>query len=198
MTKFYSVCIVLLSLSLANESLATIRLGIAGSQSKSHLGLQELTSVSGKGSISFDIGSYVRLGYSYAQAFQHQEGYENKADEGEPKELVYREQDIRQISHSINLFIVLYAGEIFTPFIFGGGGIKRYIIDTNEEGADPDHKDVTIPSPSGGAGLSIALSQNFSMKLTHTSSLGMSEDVNGKEASEIDTQFDVGLSYKID
>jgi len=159
--------------------------------------LQELSTVSGKGSISVDLGSYIRLGYSYSQAFQHQEGYENKADEDEPRELVYREQDIRQTSHAVNLFIVLFAGDIFTPYIFGGMAMKYFVIDTKEEGEEPKRETGKGPSPNGGAGLSIALNKNFSLKFSYTLSLAVKEDYYGETSSATDTQFEVGLSYKI-
>jgi len=197
MAKLYLLLVVLLSTLTASELRAGITLGIAGSQSKSHLGLQELSTVSGKGSISVDLGSYIRLGYAYSQAFQHQEGYENKAAEDEPKELVYREQDIRQTAHTVNLFVVLFAGEIFTPYIFGGMAMKYYVIDTKEEGKDPVRETGSGPSPNGGAGLSIALNKNFSMKFTYTLSMASKEDYYGKKTAATDTQFDVGLSYKI-
>jgi hypothetical protein len=181
----------------SSTALAGVSFGVSGAWAKNHLGLETHTMQMGKATMSVDLGSYLRLGYSFAQILQHREGYENQAEEGEDPSYIYFEQDVAQNSHSVDLFAILYAGSVLTPYVFAGGAMKYYKIYTEKEGKEPTMDEDSAPSPNWGVGLSISISKNFSIKLSNTWSLGMSKSIDGEMKSERDSQLEVGVTYAI-
>lgn len=183
----------------SSGAIAAVSIGLSGSWAKNHLGLQSQTTQSGKASVTADLGPYFRLGYSFRQTFQNRKGYIDKASDGEDEDLVYFEQSVNMMTHSMDIFAVLYAGRIFTPFIFVGAAVKYYKITIEEEDTDEKHSEYgPLPVPNYGLGMAVAINRTFSAKITNTWSSGVSTDAEGKSRRVRDSQIDIGISYKIE
>jgi opacity protein-like surface antigen len=176
---------------------ASSEIGVHGNWSKNYLGLETHTSQSYRGTISTDLISIFRIGYSYRHGYQHREGYQDVSADPENPSYRYFEQDVLQKTHSVDLFIILYAGEMLTPYIFVGMARKDYEITIREEGGEPTHAKATVPGPTWGAGLAIALSSNFVLKASNTWSIGQTTNIQGETKMMQDSQMDVGISYRL-
>lgn len=173
---------------------AAVHLSLGGSHSESNAGLQKIESGAGSGSLAFDLGDYFRLGYTHRQELASTSGW-NYAEDTKIYTAFVSKSHV--VSHSVDLTIILYAGEVFMPYVFAGIGVKSYDIENKEEGKATERTRVTIPNPNGGGGLSIRLNQQFSLKLSHTVSPGIRQ-LPGKEAeSTTDSYSQVGISYAL-
>lgn len=201
MTLHFTQAILLLGIcGFAPQSYAGMDIGLSGGFGTAHLGLQTHTTKSGSASVSIDLGSYFRIGYSYRLTNQYREGYMEKANSGDEKKLVYFEQEVLQNTHSLDIFAILYAGQVFTPYVFVGAALKSYKITYEEEGTAPE-KDTLgpIPVPNYGVGLAINISRSFKLKLSNTWSTGFTQKPGENETQNVtDSQLDVGISYRID
>jgi hypothetical protein len=199
--KFGIVCLALTTISFFSlPAFAGMDLGVSGSYAVSHLGLQTHTSKSGKASVSIDLGQYFRLGYSYKVMNQFREGYVDKAEDEAEENLVAFEQEVTQTTHAVDIFAILYAGQVFTPFIFVGAAIKSFKITYQEEGGKPEEDNLgPIPVPNYGAGLAININRQFSLKITNTWSTGFTQEPGDDEARSVrDSQLDIGINYRIE
>jgi hypothetical protein len=186
--------LVIIALLVPTSSFSAMHLSLSGSHSDSNAGLQKIQGGSLSGSVSFDLGSYFRLGYTHLQQLQSAAGYTQDAD---TKEYTAIKSKSHVVSHSVDLTAVLYAGEIFTPYVFVGMGVKSYNIE-NKEGDKPAEKiSVAIPNPNGGAGMAVRLTQKFSLKLTYTVSPGVKQEPNKPQESTTDSYAQVGIQYTL-
>lgn len=184
-------------LSLSSPAFAGMQLGLSGAWAQHHLGLETHTMQMGKASLSVDLGSYFRIGYSFSQTSQHIEGYEDEAEDGEDPIYVAFEQDVLMNSHSVDLFAILYAGSIMTPYIFAGGAMKYFVLEKRKVGRTPKRETGEEPSPNFGAGLSISITKSFAMKIANTWSMGVKKTIDGEVGMARDSQFEVGISYSL-
>lgn len=174
--------------------IAGVNISLSGSSGNSSIFLQTQKTVSGSISVSFDIGSYVQLGLTHQQATSNETGYTYDASQ---KAYVYSETLTSTQANSLDLTLILYAGEIFTPYVKAGAVIKKYTImyDQNED------TKTTFPAPLGaqaGLGLSIKLNQKFSLNLSTTHSVGYRQETpNDSLKQVIDVSNSVGITFKI-
>ena len=200
---FWSNLLFLLGLAwLPDIANAGMHLTLGGSNSISNAGYQKIQSGAASGSLAFDLGDYFRLGYSYRQELSITSGYTEAKDEnGVVTEDVYVKflNMSRVTSQSVDFTVVLYAGEIFMPYVFVGVVNKRYEIDNQIEGQPVERLRLPMPaSPNGGAGMGIRLNQKFSLKMSYTMSQGFKQ-LPGQIDPErtIDTYTQVGITYSL-
>jgi hypothetical protein len=177
---------------------AGVHFSLGGSVSDSHAGYQEQQAVSGNAGLAIDLADYVRVGYTHRQDYALVKGYKQYEEKkGTVDEFKTFESKSHVVTHSFDLTLILYAGQVVTPFVFGGVSLKLYDIDNKEEGKDDEHIELPVPGPSGGVGLSISASRQFSLTLRHTLSRGVKQ-LPGEEAeSTIDSYTTLGISYAL-
>ena len=196
-SKFFGLIVTLIVLLSANPVLAAVHFGVSGTVSTSNLGLETTRKQSGKGSVAIDLGSYFRLGYSFRKIHEQEENYRRDED---TSNLYRSEQDMVLDVHAFDLIAILYAGELFTPFVFVGAAWKYYDISYYDEEEGRGSNQLFMgPVENYGGGLSISLNKDFSLKVTTTWSPGWKinpDDPDGKLEKVRDVQTDIGLSYR--
>jgi hypothetical protein len=192
---------------LPNVANAGMHLTLGGSNSVSNAGYQKIQAGAASGSLAFDLGDYFRLGYSYRQELSITSGYTEAKDEsgvvskdaaGDATYVKFLNMS-RVTSQSVDLTVVLYAGEIFMPYVFVGVVNKNYEIDNQIEGQPIERIRLPMPaSPNGGVGMGIRLNQKFSLKMSYTMSQGFKQ-LPGQIDPErtIDTYTQVGITYSL-
>lgn len=166
-------------------------------------------------SIGVDLGSQLRLSYSYSQEESFTKGYtdirsesdltlanatraEANDDPDDDNNLVTYSSHSRVIGNSIDLQLVLYEGEIFSPYITGGVIKKMTTIDMEKDGDLTKGKPVPGLGPNLGVGLGIRLNREFMLKLSYIASQGATrEPFEPKAKTTWDRKATVGLSYKL-
>jgi hypothetical protein len=178
----------------ASFAQAAINLSLGGSHSQSNAGYQKIESGAGSAGISIDLGDYFRVGYTHRQELAATTGYQLKEAS---KEYVFFQSLSHVTSNAVDLTLILYAGEIVTPFIFAGVNVKHYSTDNRESDGTYEHLDLVYPGPQGGAGLGIRLNQKFSLKVTYTMSPGVTQ-IPGQAANQtLDTYTQLGITYAL-
>jgi hypothetical protein len=166
---------------------------LGGSKSSANAGLQQIDEGALSGSVAVDLGSYLRLSYTHRQELSSTTGY---SYDDETKEYSYARSTTHQIANSVDLIIILYAGELFTPYVFGGVVHKQYIMQTETKDGVQTAK-MAVPAPNGGAGVGIRLSQKFSLKISYTASPGVRQEPNREPERTIDTYAQLGITYSL-
>lgn len=176
---------------------AAVHFTLSGSRSDSNVGLIQVDAANLSGSLSFDMGTYLRLGYTHLQALQSSEGYtqEKEAADGTPGAYTPYTSSSHITSHMVDLTVLLYAGETFTPYIFAGYGKKFYRTESKEGDEATKVNIGSYPTPGGGAGLAIKMTQRFSLKLSHSLSLGVKQRPNKLDEMTVDSSSQVGIQY---
>lgn len=180
----------------SQSAFAAMHLSLSGNHSLVHAGYQTIESGGASASVAFDLGSYFRLGLTHRQENSSAKGH---IEDEKTKELHTYESQSYIMSNSLDFTVVLYAGEIFMPYIFVGYGTKYYHIRKVESGVISDDRNAG-PGPNGGAGFAISLSKNFSLKISHTLSSGVTKDANHPELegkSAVDGYTQAGISYAL-
>ncbi len=182
----------------AVRSDAAVQLSLSGSHSDSNAGLQKVESGGVGAGLSVDLGTHFRLGFTHRQQMSNTYGYLYNEEETEV-EKKYPEYYSKShvISNSVDLTIILYSGEIFTPYIFAGFGVKTYDIETREQFKETSKDQVSLPTPNGGVGLSIKLNQRFSLKMFHTVSLGVKKLPDQEAEQTTDSFSQLGIEYTL-
>lgn len=179
------------------------------SASESNVGLQTQESRGASGSIAFDLGRYIRLGFTHRQDMQTADGYVGEAEDtcvfGKDVSgcaTYYSKTHI--VSNSVDLTLILYEGDVVVPFIQGGAVIKTYTFQTEtvkRDGSVEAEKTGPVPFgpvPNLGAGLGIRLNRQFTLKLSYTASPGITQDpIENKEKVVWDKQMSLGLTYQL-
>ncbi len=192
---------IVLTLS-ASPALAGVSLGISGTDSTSNSLFKTKDSGGISATISLDLGSYFRIGYTHRQATETEDGWEAQTN-GTETSLVPIDKYYKEYSNAIDLTVVLYQGQIFTPFIFGGGVCKRFRINNKVGDQHDAYSDKSeCPLPNGGFGLAINLNQNFSLRFSRTySAAGITvqqqEDGSFLPKRAIDVYSQYGITYKL-
>lgn len=178
----------------SSPAFSAVKVTLGGSHSKSNAGYQKIESGAGSAGLSFDLGEHFMIGYTHRQELASTTGYQLKE---ESKQYVYFESLSHVTSNAIDLTLILYSGDILTPFIFAGVNVKHYSTDNKEADGTHEHLDITYPGPQGGAGLSIRLNQKFSLKVTYTMSPGVTQTPDQPAAATLDTYTQIGISYAL-
>lgn len=169
---------------------------VSGNLQSSSAGLSETKSQIASGTIAFDVGSFLRLGFTHRQKIEDAQGYKQLSDSEEYSLIRIK---THQISNSLDLTVILYQGELVFPYLKGGAIVKTETIEyeTSDETIKSDP--ITFgPHPSVGAGIGIRVHQNFTLKISYTVSPGVKTDPETQEQKgTIDTYTELGLTYKI-
>ena len=193
-------------ISMSSIASAGMHLSLSGSQSTSNAGYQKIQSGSGSASVAFEIWDYLRLGYTYRQELAYTGGYTESKDAngniqkdstGASMYVKFLNRS-KVISDSVDLTVVLYAGEVFMPYVFVGAGRKNYNIVNSVEGQEDDVIKLSMPpSPNGGAGIGVQLSRRFSLKFSYTVSQGYKQLPGQPLELTLDSFSQVGISYAL-
>lgn len=205
-TSWMNAGVAVIFISMPSIASAGMHLSLSGSQSTSNAGLQKIQSGSGSASIAFDIWDYLRLGYTYRQELAYTGGYTEAKDAngviiknsaGNPTYVKFLNRS-RVVSDSVDFTVVLYAGDVFMPYVFVGAGRKNYNIINQTEGQEDEVIKLTMPfSPNGGVGLGIRMSQRFSLKFSYTVSQGYKQLPDQPLELTMDSYSQVGISYAL-
>jgi hypothetical protein len=176
------------------------------SGSTTNAGLQTYESEGAAASIAFDIGTFMRLGFTHKQQIQRTKGWTGEtADDCAFDTDVSGCKDYKSRTHvtanSIDLTVILYPGEVVVPFLLGGVIVKSYETEsTRGTGDDAVVEKAVYPSgpvPNIGGGLSFRLSKQFSLKLQYTASPGVMQKPDGTEQRLWDKDASIGLTYQL-
>jgi hypothetical protein len=201
-----AVLLALAALTLAPRADAAVYLTGSIAASTSNVPYQTYQSSYGSASLSFDVGPYLRLGYTYSQEYSIEDGYTEAADAAQandgkiaPDEAVHSLSRSIVTAHSIDLTIILYEGQVFMPYLMAGVIKKLYRFESQTGDADPVVNEGTMPFlPNLGAGVGLRLNQNFMLKLSFLASPGVVQRPEDSEPkSAWDRKLTVGLTYQI-
>jgi hypothetical protein len=181
-------------ISVSNQGLAAVKVSLSGSRSESNAGYQKIQSGAASAGLSMDLGEYFMVGYTHRQELSSTVGYQQL--EG-TNTFVYSKTLSHVTSNAVDLTLILYGGDIVTPFVFAGLAVKHYMIDTTLDGQEPQHVSMPHYGPQGGAGLSIRLNQKFSFKLTYTLTDGIKQLPGESAEQTIDTYTQMGITYAL-
>lgn len=199
---------VLLFSSLASTSaFSGVHFSLSGSHSTSNTGYQEVEAGALSAGVAFDIGQYIRLGYTHLQQLQAAEGLD--CDEGDPASPSNStdgflhcptfESRTHIISNSLDVTLILYAGDVFTPYVKLGAGPKMYRIQS-KKGSEPEEADSgSALSGNGEVGMAIKLNQKFSLRFSYAVSQGQKKEPGEPEKVEptVDGAAQVGIQYSL-
>lgn len=171
-----------------------VQVTLGGSHSKSNAGYQKIESGAGSAGVSLDLGEYFRIGYTHRQELSSTTGYQLKEA---TNQYVYFRSLSQVTSNSVDLTLILFAGDYVTPFVFAGLSVKNYSTDAIESDGTRESMRLTYPGPQGGAGLGIRLNQKFSLKITYTMSPGVTQIPGQQGSATTDTYTQVGISYAL-
>jgi hypothetical protein len=192
--RSFHFAILILSTITSQTAFSGVHISLGGSHSESNAGYQKIVSGAGSAGLSFDIGGYTRLGYTFRQETDATTGYQlNSAGTN----YVYFRKNATVTSNSVDLTLILYAGDIFTPFVFAGVVKKQYSTHIQDATGSVESYAYPYAGPQGGAGLGVRLSQKFSLKTTYTMSNGYTV-IPGQELQQtVDSYTQVGITYEL-
>ncbi len=157
---------------------------------------QEYRTSAGSMTISLDMGTYFNIGLTGKHQLSHAKGFEENE---ETKLIEYSESKVDVYSYSADLSIILYPGDIFVPYVFGGGVAKYF--DSKKIYPSGSYIQRTTKKPiltyEGGIGVGLRLSEKFTFKYSVTFTPGVRLLSNGNPEPVLDRYQTVGLSYKI-
>jgi hypothetical protein len=169
--------------------------------STQNVGYEQYQSERFSAGFSLNLGLYFRLDFSHGQEFKKNTGYkELSTAEDEVQSFQYFESLTKVETYGSNLSVILYAGETFVPYIFGGVVRSvyeiKFVTEDSTTRTEFSTKTAPIVVPTGGIGIGLMLNRNFSLKMSHTLRPGV-QQIPGKEAVKVyDTTTDVGLTYE--
>ncbi len=183
---------------------------VAGSVSATaqNVPFQTYESRYGSASLSFDIFSFIRIGYTHSQEFKSTEAYSRVATEGDATAAVedkscaacvHSFNSTLTLANSVDLTLILYQGDVVVPYLMAGAIVKTYKFTRQLENGPKES--ATLPSPpvpNLGAGVGIRLNKDFTLKLSYIASPGQAQLPGEIEARSIwDKNATVGLSYQL-
>ena len=193
--RTYAAALVACTALTAIPARAVIYFSIGGSASQNNVPLSTYNSVAGSGSIAFDLGRYVRLGYTHRQEYQTTEGW-TKEDNSDNYIEFFNLTHVT--SNSVDLTVILYEGELFVPYLLGGGVLKTYRFENRKADIREKSDPLTMPPvPNLGAGVGIRLNRDFTLKLSYVASPGYTSEPNGEIKGTWDKYTTLQLSYQI-
>ncbi len=194
--QFYLAFALICSLTASSAS-AVIYLTGSFSTSTSNVPLQTYDSNGASGTIAFDVGPYLRLGYTHKQQFDVTEGYKETKDDAGTEGFTYFKNKLQKVSNSVDVTIILYRGDFFMPYLMAGAITKHYYYDYTEGDANLKADAPYGPVLNLGAGIGLRLNREFSLKITYLVSPGIYQEPNGEEKSVYDKYTEVGLTYQL-
>ena len=196
-TSIVGMAIASACFALAERAEAVASFTLSGKVGSSTIPLQSSETRSGSGTVDFDMGPYLRLGFTYQQDNTIKDGYKKSATDSSQYNR-YSEQSTF-VMRSVDLTIILYNGELLIPYIFGGVArieSQTKVVSDNEE---PEFNKSVVPIvPTGGAGFGLRLNKQFTLKFSNRWLPGTRQlDPVAQPESVIDSQMQVGISYQM-
>lgn len=174
---------------------AMVYFTLGGSQSRSNVPYQTYVSRAGSASVAMDVGPFFRVGYTHRQEFSNNTGY--RALVSLPGYYGQYVSQTRVISNSIDLNMILFAGDLLIPYLSAGAVVKSYSSSVETlEGNDSDSFKLD-PVPNLGAGVGIRLNREFSLKLSYTVSPGKKQEPGGEREETLDNYTQLGVTYQL-
>lgn len=194
--KLLEFTLIFLGLSLSNLAFSGVHFTVEGSASNFNLGLQTQNKQTMSLSVAMDLGSYFRVGLTHKETADNQKGYTATSDENV---YAYSDTTTSVDANSVDLTLILYYGEIFTPYIMTGIVRKTYTYKyATSMDTSATIKGAPMVTGNAAVGVGIKLNQNFSLKLSYTMSPGYTMDSpTGEVRSAWDRSTTVGVTYKI-
>jgi hypothetical protein len=186
---------VIASLAFAPSAVGMVYFTLGGSQSRNNVPYQTYVSRAGSASIAMDLGEYFRLSYSHRQEFSNNTGY--KALVTQPGYYGEYVSQTRVISNSVDFNVILFAGEIFIPYLSAGAVVKAYHSDIMTLEGREAGSFTLPPVPNLGGGVGIRLNRNFSLKLSYTVSPGVRQEPGGVQEGILDNYSQLGVTYQM-
>ncbi len=199
------------TLVVTTASLAGISISGSVSTSTTNVPLQITTMQYGTAGIDIDLGQYIRFGLNYGVQLSTTSVYQppasgtngsaSLADLTCPKvgscASVINKTMITERGSGFTL--ILWAGEIFMPYVTVGGVTKNYTFTTQvNDGAIEERKGQTPLSVSLGAGLVCRLNRDFSLKMNAQISPGVTMSPGDSTPRMTwDKKNTIGLTYQI-
>jgi hypothetical protein len=194
MKNFIVISMIFFMLSVSTHGLAAMKVSLSGSRSESNAGYQKIQSGAGSAGLSLDLGEYFMVGYTHRQELSSTVGYQQI----DGTNIFVQFKTLSHVTtNALDLTLILYGGEIVTPFIFAGLAVKNYVIDFVQAGQDPQRVSKPHYGPQGGAGLAIRMSQKFSFKLTYTLTDGVKQYPGESAEQTLDTYTQMGITYAL-
>lgn len=189
------VAALLANLAVVPSALGMIHFTLGGSMSRNNIPYQTYLSRAGSASVAMDLGEYFRVSYSHRQEFSNTAGY--RALESQPGYYGEYLSATRVISNSVDFNVILFAGDLFIPYLSAGAVVKAYYSDISSvEGSETSS--FTLPaSPNLGGGVGIRLDRNFSLKLSYTVSPGLKQEPGGTRKEILDSYAQMGVTYQM-
>ncbi len=195
---FLTFATVLPLLGASAAGYGAITFSIAGSGSSSHVTTLKHDSSAATASFAVDLGRYFRIGMSHRQKTEVEKGYKDIS--GQNDDAVWAEyySKTNETTNSLDLTLVLYHGQIITPYIFVGMASKSYMVSSVTDGVGRSAPFIPPPTPTSGAGFGLRINRQFSIKFSHTLTPSYIIDpVNETAAGTIDSYSQVGVSYRL-
>lgn len=187
-------------LFLMDDAYGAISVGLSGSTSQSSYSLETQKSSVVSANVSVAITRFLRIGLTHRRSFLEKSGLKKTQSEDQTQTIYFEFEDNTDVvSNSIDLTVVLYPGQI-SPFVFGGVARRDYYTEVRYPFSESKGQ-TTLPAvPNYGVGFAVQLNRNFSLKITHTFTPGISTTLeDGEEITESvnDTYTQLGISYRI-
>lgn len=202
MLKFSPRCLggglfaILAGILVASQSaFGVVYFTLGGSQSQNNVPYQTYVSRAGSASVAVDVGEYFRVGYTHRQEFSNNYGY--KASTNDPS--LYSEflSQTKVVSNSVDLNIILYAGDLFIPYLSAGAVVKSYSSEMSSIDGTESSRITLPPAPNLGGGVGVRLSRSFSLKLSYMVSPGVRQEPGGIQEGILDTYSQLGITYQL-
>jgi hypothetical protein len=198
-------------IGISTASYAGISVTGSVSTSTTNVPLQITTMQYGSAGIDFDLGQYIRFGLNYGVQLSTTSSYQppasgssgsaNLADPTCPTVgscvSVINQTKITERGSAFTL--ILWAGEIFMPYVTVGGLVKNYTFATQvNDGPVEERRGQTPVSVSLGGGLVCRLNRDFSLKMNAQISPGVTMSPgDGTPRMTWDKKNTIGLTYQI-
>ena len=194
-----------ISLFLTEAASAFVSVGISGNSSSTHSGLEQSSDTSLSASVSFDLGSHFRIGYTHRQSWEKKSGLKIfDSNDGVSVSLENFSETTLSTIKSLDLTIVLYQGQLIVPFVFGGIAWKSYdVSEYSDTKGYRSYSPETDPVWNAGGGLAITLSERFSLKVSKSFSPGKVYTFDSEQNAIVsarrvtDAYTQVGITYKL-
>jgi hypothetical protein len=180
---------------ISQSAFGVVYFTLSGSQSQNNVPYQTYVSRAGSASMAVDMGEYFRIGYTHRQEFSNNYGF--KTSTTDPSTYTEFLSQTKVVSNSIDLNIILYAGDLFIPYLSAGAVVKTYYSAFSSiDGAES--ASITLPPvPNLGGGVGVRLSRSFSLKLSYTVSPGVRQEPGGIQEGILDTYSSLGITYQL-
>jgi len=177
---------------------AAITLSVQGKYASTSQALNTSYTRGGGGSLELDLGSYFRVGFTHQQDRTDRLSYVPRSADPAPTDYQKIQVTERSSMSSVDLSLILFATEMFVPYIFGGIALQQVATEYTIDDVYIGEQKGGGGAPTGGIGFVIRMGQRFSIRATNRWIPGERQETPYVEKSKVlDSQTTVGVSFKI-